>query len=96
MSKTPNKFKMGSKPKPISEEKSNGFSINAWALAFFVVMVALVATLTVKSVQAYGGWKANWDVISFAKENPELVRDVKYRYDTGIAELKQELVSPKE
>lgn len=75
--------------------KEKTFHIDLWAIAFFITMITLVASLTVKSVEIYKEWRVNWDVVYFAKNNPEIVRNMQKRYNQGLEELKQELVSVK-
>lgn len=89
---------MGNKPKPIQVEKVKeiGFHINPWAIVSVVLMIGIVAFATIKGAGVYNQWKANWDVVTFANDNPELVRTIKTEYDTNIAELKLELTSPKD
>lgn len=92
--KKPLKFTGTKTPK--SDDDVKRFSFNPWAVACTLIIIGIVTATTIHAGNIYNDWKANWDVVSFAKNNPEIVRTVKKQYDAGLAELKQEIVSPKE
>lgn len=93
MSKT-KKFKTEVKPKPV--KKNDGIKVSKSAVGLFLMSIGVVTFMTVKSVSFYKEINPNMDAIVFAKENPELVRDMKQKYDSGLETLKQDIVSPKE
>lgn len=87
----PTKFKM-EKPTPEPKKDRKGFSISLSTVLLFVMSVGLIAYGTFKGVTVYQDWKASWDVVSFAKQNPEFVRQMKVTYETEVATVKEQML----
>lgn len=88
----PTKFKMGDKTAPTPKKEQKSFSISWSAILLFIIAVGMIAFSTFHGVRSYQSWRADWDVVMFARENPEFVREMKITYETEINALETRMM----
>lgn len=103
MKKQPKKFTTGdNKSFPIETlddgyPKSPSKNRNLGLVMIIAILLVVIGSIAISSgMRQYKYWSQDWDVVMFAKENPDVVRAVKGKYETGVQQVKADLLSPKE
>jgi hypothetical protein len=89
-------FKVTKPPKetkPEINQDKNTLTIPWAAIGFTIMLIGLVAYGSFRSVATYKSWSATWDVVTFAHNNPEFVRNMKTGYETKIESVKKEMIT---